>query len=404
MFKNNEECLQWVMSRQRKNHRAEDFAKVMEELANPQDNFPSIHVTGTNGKGSTCAYLVSLLMEEGLIVGSFHSPHYLSHLDRIRINNEPIDGNEFRELVEKYLPVIEKYDLGMFDIDFVVMCDYFIDKKVNIAIIEAGIGGTHDATNVLHCPQLAIITSIGLDHKEILGDTIEKIAADKAGIAKQGSVLLVGEIPSSCKEVVQEIALKKGCDYREAIPYRKIAKARMIFEEREYFMNNYADYQMKNASLALTAKNILFQKWNKKVDSAKSQNAIMKMKWPGRFEVVHQQPTVILDGAHNPQAIQALIESLDNYQGRKGVLFAGLRRKEVVKMIEMLAKSVDEVLLTSFEFPEALRIEEIEYPNTIANWQQGLQRLMEKYEVVVVCGSLYFLSEVANTKNLFPKK
>lgn len=395
MFKTAQACVEWVMQRQKKNHQAASLEQVMRELGNPQDKFRSIHIAGTNGKGSTGAYLRSLFLQEGYRVGSFHSPHYITHYDRIRFGENPISENDFWRLCEAKMPFILKYDLGMFDIDFLVMCAYFIECQVDIAIIEAGIGGRHDASNVLHHPELAIITGVGYDHMELLGNTLEEITADKAGIAKKNSLLLVGNLPATCQEVAKRCATEVACKFRKMAPLKKTREGFFRYRGKEYQVASLADYQLENACLALEAKHLIYQKWQKEDCPERDQKALLAMRWPGRFEIVHQKPLVILDGAHNPQAITALMESVRKLPGRKAALFAALRRKQVAAMYALLCAECEEVLMTSFAHPQALRYEEIQMNPKVADWRRGLQDLMKQYDVVIICGSLYFLSEVA---------
>ena len=190
MFANTEEAVRWISSRKKTDYSFDRFRKVCRMLGDPQNSLYVIHVAGTNGKGSTVNYLADLLMSQGFKVGTITSPQYLTYLDRIRVNGRNIDEESFLEIVNDNYGFFIENGLSMYEMDYLIMCFYFRKENVDIAVVETGIGGRYDPTNVSDFTKLSIITSIGLDHTELLGDTLTKICHDKCGIIKEGSDVL----------------------------------------------------------------------------------------------------------------------------------------------------------------------------------------------------------------------
>ena len=396
MFESIQECLAWVMSRRKGEMTFSSFEAIMKKLGDPQDRLKVIHVAGTNGKGSTVTYLRDLLMSQGFTVGTLQSPHYLTHLDRIRFNGENIPEETFLRIVNKYYDFFAKNRMGMFEIDYVVMCEYFLIEEADYVITEVGIGGRLDSTNVIHHPVLSVITTIGYDHMERLGNTLEEICKEKCGIIKTASAVLAGDLSASLKEIVQKTAEEKGSVYYEMKLPEEIGERRFLYDGEVYEISSYGKYQYYNASLALEALKILSEREDFIVDREKAKEAVRKSLWKGRFEVVSHDPTVILDGAHNIHGIDALVKSLDALKGRKLVIFAALKRKEYGKMIEELKKHADEVVLTSFDHPEAVSGEDVSGDISFTDDYMGYMKRRENdFDVIVFCGSLYFISEIA---------
>ncbi|MBR2802850.1 MAG: hypothetical protein IKE21_09795 [Erysipelotrichaceae bacterium] len=391
------EALSFVMSRQKKNHRAADLKQVLKDLGDPQEELQCVHITGTNGKGSFLAYLMYLLKGRGKKVGTFSSPHYLTHLDRIRINGENIPAEVFLRLLNERMELIEENDLGMFDIDLLIMLEWFREEKVDYALIEAGIGGRHDSTNILQHPSLTVITTVGMDHMEVLGPTLQSIAYDKAGIAREGCPLLYGELPPEAAAVVREEAQSVHAPYSTLQPIVNTAPRHFLYRGQEYALRSYAVYQPHNASLALEAFRILIGE-----PDEREKISLQEAHWPGRFEIVHEDPTVVLDGAHNPPAVAALCASMKILPGKKAVLFGALKRKQYAAMIGMLKGNCDCLCVTSFPYPQAVD------PFTVAgegferekDYEAAFFRLIRDYDSVILCGSLYFLSEIAANPRL----
>ena len=394
-FKTIDETLNWVMSRRRSGQTFEQFKDICKKLNNPQNGFYTIHVAGTDGKGSTCAFLRDLLMEYGFEVGTYTSPHYLTHLDRIRINNINIPGERFEKYLDNRYELIMKYNLSMFEIDYLIMCDYFKDENVDFAIVEVGLGGRLDATNVVDDTKLSVITTIGYDHMERLGNTLEEICFEKCGIIKPDSKVLMGHLNDECTKVVEEV-----CKKRNSTLYKLgelIDKEDRSFEYNgnEYKLRSYAKYQIHNASLALNALDIISKDKGFELDVEKSRKAIGNSMWQCRFEVVKENPRVILDGAHNIHGIEALTNSFDQFTGSKCIIFSALKRKEYQKMVDELKKHTDELIITTFPNNEVIDLKDFNNENCFDDYKAAIDYAIKKYDNVLICGSLYFMSEIA---------
>jgi len=392
MFEDIDVALEYVFKRLRKDQ-DKDIHLLFAELDNPQDKFKTIHIAGTNGKGSTLSYLRCLLEANGLKVGTFTSPHYEHHLDRIRINDSDISEERFLFYLNKYYSLIEKYNMAMFGIDFLIACAYFLDEGVDVALIEVGIGGRHDITNLLHHPELCIITSVGYDHLELLGDTLAAIASEKVGIVKRDVPLLIGKLDNEAKEVI----IKECRDYAplyEMGEYVDLGEGIFKYKEETYRINNKAKYQLHNASLALEACKVLNYPIHKE--------ALLKMHWRGRFEEVAQG--LYFDGAHNEEAMRALIASSRNLKGSLAVICAFVKRKQYLKMLEMWKGNCDYLCLTSFPYDSAVTLDDVDMEGVDKCFDcfEAIADARLKYDNVVVCGSLYFLSYLHNSQ--FPRK
>ena len=404
MFTNIDEAITWIINRRNENSTFESFKAVCDSLGNPQDNFYTIHVTGTDGKGSTVTYLRDLLMNHGLKVGTLQSPHYLVHQDRIRINNINIEDEAFLRILNKHYDFFIEKKLNMFEMDFLIMADYFKENKVDVAIVEVGIGGRLDATNTINNTKLSIITTIGYDHMERLGNTLEEICYEKCGIIKNNSRILVGHINDNLKDLVKQIAYERNSEYYELSEYKDLGERHFEYEGDDYYLSSYAKYQMHNSALALKAFKIVSNELNIVVDAMKVKESLKNTSWPCRFELVKENPNIFLDGAHNIHGVEALCESVDSLKGSKCIIFSALERKEYKKMIDLLSKHCDELVLTTFNYPGIYNIDE--YRNTKyrinIDYKDAIKDAKNKYDNIIICGSLYFLSDVVI--NLFISK
>ena len=394
MFTNIDDALNWVMSRRNTGHTFDKFKEVCSGIGNPQNDFYTIHVAGTNGKGSTVSYLRDLLMSQGFKVGTLQSPHYITHLDRIRINNINICEEAFLRILNKNYDWFVLNDLSMFEIDYLIMCYYFKEKNVDFAIVEVGIGGRLDATNVVDNTKLSIITTIGLDHMELLGDTLPKICKEKCGIIKQNSKILIGYLDPSCNSVVQEEARKNRSKFYELGEFDVLEDRKFRYKDEEYSISSYAKYQIHNACLALYAFEIISKDVGFTIDKQKAKDALALTIWQNRFEIVKENPRVILDGAHNPHGIEAATSSFRQFKGSKCIVFSALRRKDYKQMVEILDRNCDELIITSFDHSGVIDIGEFDNHKTYKKYTEALDYAIANYENILVCGSLYFLSDV----------
>lgn len=405
MFSNIDEALEWVMNRRRKHSPFKHFKEVLNNINNPQNNFYMIHVGGTNGKGSTVTFLRDLLISQGFKVGTLQSPHYETHLDRIRLNGNNISEEAFIRLLNKNYDLIIKEELSMFEIDYLIMCDYFKENNIDIAIVEVGLGGRLDSTNVVDNTKLSIITTIGYDHTETLGDTLEEICLEKCGIIKKDSKVLVGKLEDNLKEIVKEKCKENNSKYYELKDYLEKENRTFIYNNEEYQIQSFAKYQMHNASLALEAFDIISKDYPFEVDLNKAKKALASSLWKGRFELVHTSPNIFLDGAHNIHGISALVKSINDLKGSKLIIFSALKKKRYLEMLEELNKLEARLVITTFDFPGSIKEENIKDYNYefINDYESFIKNNLNNYDNIIICGSLYFLSEIVN-KDIFKKK
>ena len=383
---------------------------LLKQAGNPQTHFPTVHIVGTNGKGSTTSYLQNILTKSGYQVGTFTSPYITRFNERISINGTEIPDKDLISLVAKAQVLLndleEHTDFGRpteFELVTLLMFLYFDLKQVDIAIIEAGIGGRFDSTNVLS-PELVICTSIGFDHTETLGDSLLDIANHKAGVMRENTPILLGRVSTEVEHffnqkshdlqaplaiIDREIQLLSKDDQTIQISYDH-------WESPNLKLPMLGQHQENNAGLAVTAAHLLAQTFSKITDKS-IQEGIEETHWPGRSEWIGNN--IYLDGAHNPQGIASLKQVLkDNFASRRvHILFAGLRRKPLADLLEEL-KDYD-ITVTSFDFFEALPLDD--YPQDfkrVADYRDWLAQAesSDSEDLFVVTGSLYFISEVRN--------
>ena len=383
---------------------------LLKQAGNPQTHFPTVHIVGTNGKGSTTSYLQNILTKSGYQVGTFTSPYITRFNERISINGTEIPDKDLISLVAKAQVILndleEHTNFGRpteFELVTLLMFLYFDLKQVDMAIIEAGIGGRLDSTNVLS-PELAICTSIGFDHTETLGDSLLDIANHKAGVMRENTPILLGRVSTE----VEHFFNQKSHDLqaplaiidREIQPLPKDNQTIQIsydhWESPNLKLPMLGQHQENNAGLAVTAAHLLAQTFPKITDKS-IQEGIEETHWPGRSEWIGNN--IYLDGAHNPQGIASLKQVLkDNFANRRvHILFAGLRRKPLADLLEEL-KDYD-ITVTSFDFFEALPLDD--YPKDfkrVADYRDWLAQAesANSDDLFVVTGSLYFISAVRN--------
>ncbi len=303
-------------------HGLERINLLMEKLNFPQNNYKTIHVTGTNGKGSVCAMLAEILKLDGRKVGLFTSPHLESYCERISINGENISEKDFAAMIETVKNC--GVEATHFETLTAAAYEYFSRQKVDIAIIEVGLGGTWDSTNVI-TPEISIITNVALEHENILGD-LENIARNKAGIIKPNVPVVTGATGAPLK-IIREVAKKNNSALYE------------VNKPAEVKINLLGEYQKFNAAIAIQAAKVL------NIADEKIFVGLENVQWAGRFELING---VIVDGAHNPHGAAALRESLDKIfpHGKRLWIFGALADKNFSKMIEVLFRADDFVIVT----------------------------------------------------------
>ena len=406
---------QWILDRMqyKRKYGLERMKKLMEVLENPQDDYPIIHVTGTNGKGSTIAMLSSLLVHHGQEVGAFVSPHLIDYTDRFLINGNVMSEEDF-EIVGNLVyqaeaTLIDEYEpLSFFEIMTAIALVYFSKKKVAVALLEVGIGGLLDTTNIV-TSIISVITSIGLDHEEMLGNTLEEIAIQKMGIFKPHQAVVLGNLPIESLQVAKIVGQAYNCQLHRFNREFKIeySEEEIVFKNaydvfQIPYLNLKGDYQVENAAVALESFLLFGKLFHIPIDKYAIQNSFQTVIWPGRMEVVHQNPKVILDGAHNVHAVKRFVETVKQY-GEDGsqhtILFSALKRKQYKAMVDYLRKALPEVrvVLTTFEYVGA--IEKIDYPEGKVEFVDDASQFIQEYlkqsserETLWVTGSLYFIS------------
>lgn len=398
----------------------ERVERACELLGNPHLKLKTIHVAGTNGKGSTCNYLMHLLKNSGFKVGLYVSPYIEVFNERIQINGEYISDAELIAIANQLLPVIERVErerqetLTEFEIITLLSFIYFYDQDVDFAIYEVGLGGRYDATNVI-APIVAGITNISLDHTNILGDTISKIAYEKIGIAKPGLKLFTTE--------AQEEALEVFRHFQEEVPYtlihlqvdRFVTGVELLEDGVEFtylplneriMLPLFGHHQVNNAVLALQMYEEIMTREEKERSVKVIQRAFRQAKWPGRIDVISKDPLIIIDGSHNEAGVQRLVEAMDYYLG-KGykihTVFSALKDKDTNTMIQCLESISTSICFTTFPFPRASTAKALaqnsQHPNVTIEEDfkvaiEGIKNRLKSNELLLITGSLYFISQV----------
>jgi len=422
---NKNETNQWIA-----NYRTDQphfgLERMVELLAlrgNPHLKLKVIHIGGTNGKGSTIAFLKNMLEKMGLRVGVFSSPYLIHYTDQIAINGESIPEAKLEVLMSEYRSLLEGEHAQAlqgtteFEIITAIAYDYFASEQVDVAIMEVGMGGLLDSTNVCQ-PILTGITTIGLDHVALLGDTLEAIAEQKAGIIKQGVPLVTGNIvPEALAVIDQIVAVKQAprlvygdayqVSHHESIVTGEIFDYTSSVRQGRFQTGLLGLHQIENAGMALALLDRYCEESGRELpENDLLTQALEETSWPGRFEVVSRSPLMILDGAHNPHAIKALVETLQERFAdyHKKILFTCIKTKALEDMLDLLGTLPDtELTLTHFDDGRATDeevLKKVAYSRNLnyKSWQEFLDQKIteneEKKTVRIVTGSLYFLSQV----------
>lgn len=381
---------EWVMARKNRYHGLSFLKNACREAGDPQRDLRIVHIAGTNGKGSTVSYLRDILMSEGLHTGTYTSPHLQDHRDRIRLNGEWIPDETFSRLLHEYMPLIEKYDLGMFEIDCLLCFIWMKQMKADILLLETGLGGRKDNTNIIEYSELSIITNIGMDHMQVLGSRKAQIAFEKAGIIKRNSRVVSAETDDVCRSVICAHAQRLHAGTVFLHDYISTSEHAFMLEGERYEIQSAA-YQKTNAALALKAAQMLGVNTGK--DSVKT--AVLNSFWPGRFERVRER--IIIDGAHNIDGIRALCSSMHELPRPLAVVFSALKDKQVTEMAALLKKNSDYLIVTYFENARSERWAADRNYTYIEDMQEAIQYGIEKAGntgTCVITGSLYFISIV----------
>ncbi len=393
--------------------RLDRMERALALFDHPEKKFPSLHIAGTNGKGSTSAMLHAMLAQAGYRAALYTSPHLASFTERIRVGDEEIARHEVVALAEEIERSIERADVPLTFFEFVTAMAfvYFARRTVDIAVIEVGLGGRLDATNVI-TPLACAITTVSKDHEAYLGPDELSIGREKGGIIKPSVPVACGKVSPSVAELLRDIARERGApSYFLGSDFGFSLKNGGLFDYtgiKERYSNIElalrGRHQRANASVALAVLELVHEQFP--VDEDALRRGLRAVQWPGRLEVMLERPTVILDGAHNTEGVRALIDEIkDLRRGRKvKLLFATMADKEWQLMIRALAATVDEIVFTRVQMersadPEQLArsLAEPKPRRVIDDSRTALRTLLNEAsaeEIVLVAGSLYLLGEV----------
>lgn len=380
-------------------------------LGNPQLNLKSVHIAGSNGKGSTAAFIASILQESDYKVGLYTSPHFVKFNERISINNVQISDDYIVNFINKHDKYIDEFELTFFEVTTALAFQYFADRKVDYAVIETGLGGRLDATNVLK-PLACVITSISLEHTSILGDTIEKIAYEKAEIIKPGAKVFIGKLPSEAEKLIEAKCSQIGSQLFKIEDYtqEKGDLVELYTEEIElidWVIPLKGNYQKYNAALAGLVVTKIIELDDHDVIKQGIKHVIINTGIQGRYEYFHQNPVILLDSAHNPEGVKAFanefVKEAQKYEKRI-LLFGAMRDKAIAQMLGTLIPLFDEILITKINYERSATVEEIkaiadslgakvqvcpDAKGCVDNFLQGSWK-----NCLVVLGSMYLIGEI----------
>ena len=393
---------------------------LCEHLNNPHQKFKSIHIAGTNGKGSVSHMLAAILQTAGYKTGLYTSPHLKDFRERIKVNGDEINEKFIIDFTEKIKPLIEEIEPSFFEITVAMAFDYFAEQKVDIAVIEVGLGGRFDSTNII-TPELSVITNIGWDHMNILGDSLEKIAFEKAGIIKTNVPVVIGEMIPETKPVFENIASEKNAPFHLATEERNVEgwkweKHELIVEiaekgktdHKKYHLDLPGIYQSKNLLTVLEACSVLKElKYN--IDENEIRQGLQKTKkltgLHGRWEIIHENPTIVLDVGHNEDGIKQIIQQIELTTHHDLHIIIGMvKDKEIDTVLSLLPHSAN-YYFTQAHIPRALPAETLKEKagefnlkgKVIPDVNEAIKQARSKAhkdDLILVCGSVFLVGEV----------
>ncbi|WAA11590.1 bifunctional folylpolyglutamate synthase/dihydrofolate synthase [Fervidibacillus halotolerans] len=425
MFATSEDVIRWIHEQKSLGIKPglKRMQWMMERLDYPERRLRTIHIGGTNGKGSTTAFLRSILQEAGFEVGTFTSPYIETFHERISVNGQPIQDEDLVKAATVIKPLADELkdsSLGApteFELITAICFYYFANiHPVDFVLVEVGLGGRLDSTNIIH-PLLSIITNIGYDHMHILGSTIDQIAREKAGIIKNGVPVITASLNEQAKKIIEEKAKeKKSKLYEFGNHFRADNIQKGNFQEQFTVTTLFHQYeslaisllgthQIRNASVAVMAAELLNTYYSFVIEKEAIYNGLKKATWPGRFEILSKNPAIVLDGAHNKEGLESLILTAKrHFPDKKGtVLFTALHDKPLEMMVQQLDRTDYHIVFTQFSFPRASKVDDLyrisnsTRKELAPDWQQYLEqkiRTLHNDELLIVTGSLYFISEV----------
>ncbi|MFH5882589.1 MAG: bifunctional folylpolyglutamate synthase/dihydrofolate synthase [Candidatus Izemoplasmataceae bacterium] len=413
MFKHLEEAQKWIESVHRFGDKYDlvRMEKACEMLDYPQHTFKSIHVGGTNGKGSTVTYLKQIYLESGYSVGTYTSPYIVRFNERITLNNEEISDDELLYYINFIYDFDQQYlakendQISFFELVTLMSFLYFKDKQPDIVIVEVGLGGTLDATNVI-LPVASVITNIGYDHMNILGKTLDSIAKNKLGIVKENIPLITSVDQEELFPLFEATTQAKNSKYihLKDYPIENLhlgLPTTFTFLGMDFTLNMAGIHQVYNATLAVLTAYTLHHDNLFAVTKAGMIRAIKQAFWPGRFEVFGN---IIIDGAHNEQGLRACLNTVKAYYPERHVksLFTVMADKDYSPMLSMLEKEVDEIIFTEINYPRCEKAKTLydlsnhKNKRSIKDFKEAFKEAKpdSDLELLIITGSLYFISEV----------
>lgn len=389
--------------------------ELLEKMGNPEKKLKFVHIAGTNGKGSTAAMTASILSKAGYRTGLYTSPYIYRFHERIQVDGVEISDEDLTEITEYVKPLADS--MAQSPTEFELVCciafEYFYRKKCDIVVLEVGMGGAWDATNVIEVPEVAVITNIGLDHTEYLGDTVEKIAETKSGIFKPHGHAVVYRSTPSVEAVYERVCAERDVSLRKADFDGLVLKAHtlegQVFDcgsRKNLVLPLLGDHQLHNASVVLSiADTLIGEGW--KISEQNIYDGIREVRWPGRFDIVCRKPLFIIDGGHNPQCIEALVKNIRDYlAGKKVIALTGvLADKDYADMYKPVMPLVDRFVCITPPNPRKLEAEQLAQYLQQAGAQaqagesilDGVKKAMELAgeDGVVLCfGSLYSIGGI----------
>lgn len=392
---------------------------LLEMLGNPQDELEFVHVAGTNGKGSTSQMISSVLRKSGYKTGLFISPYITDFTERIQIDNTPIVQDKLVEVAEyvfSFVEILNKDDIIITEFEFVmaVAFEYFKRENTDIVVLETGLGGRLDCTNVIEPPVCTVLTRIGLDHTDILGDTIEKITAEKCGIIKGGSRVVSSQQTAQAEAVIRRTCMECQVPlvFADESKFDHIERTLegTAFEWNGLKLNItlIGEHQLQNASVALCTLNVLKERGFDKIDEVSITEGFAVAENPARFEVMSKSPVVILDGAHNEDGMKTFADTVRKFMGdRKGVLLMGmLKDKDSRNSVKLIEGMFDFVYTVTVDNPRTLtscelaQICEGHFPNVspiedvAMAFDLALAKVLETDSHLCICGSLYLAGQL----------
>lgn len=393
--------------------------RLLDLMGNPQDNLKFIHVAGTNGKGSVCQMISSVLTEQGYKTGLFISPYITDFRERIQINGKMISKETLAQAVENTFPLVEKLrnqDCIITEFEYVMAVEFYIHnkEKCDVVVLETGMGGLLDCTNVIKPPLCAVITTIGIDHTAVLGSTLEEITLQKCGIIKSGSFAVTSPQKKSVMDIIENNAKEKNVPLYKSenteieIISTNIEKTAFRYGNTEIELALMGLHQTENAKTALTVLENLRCKGLLEISDESIEKGFKAAVNPARFEIISKNPLVILDGAHNPNGIEALQKSLDFYikDNKKICIMGMLRDKDSLSSIKLLENTFEEIITVPINNPRSLQEKELAEKckghfknvsavnNVYTAFDYAFEKAKKENLSLIICGSLYLAGEI----------